>query len=176
MHPDSIPIPDGDGGELHLGPVTDKVKQLYCAWLRPRTILQAMAAVTEAQAENVAAVKAGEAPPFSDDDIKTLQVSAELAREKANAGGVAWSVDPSPAVAESLRTEAGTLKLARLMFAESVRGWSDASLYGWLKENGGEDTPYGVAFAAQWDFSDPNATRPAGTSAGLTGTSASTTS
>ncbi len=172
MHPDSIPIPY-EGGELHLGPVTDKVKQAYCAWLKPRTILGALQILDDARAENKA-----NPGTFSDDEIKRLEINSQLAMKSANAGAITWTADPSPDVAAALNTEPGTVKLARLMFAAdpTVRAWSDAQLYAYLQANGGEDTPYGVAFRLQWEAGDPKAKRPAAGSAGRTDTPASTTS
>lgn len=169
MHPDSIPIPH-EGGELHLGPITEDVKRKFCAWLKPRYILEAIQVVEDAQAEN-----AQYPGSYSDDDIKRLQVSAELARDKANARGIYWSADPSGPVAEALRTDAGGLRLARLMFGDCVKAWTDADLMAYLEANG-EGTAYHAAFQIQWEYSDPKAKRPAPTSAGRPGATSSTTS
>lgn len=173
MHPDSIPVPHGNQ-TLYLGPVTDKVQQRFCAWLRPRYILEAMEAADEAKAENK------EAPgTFTEEQIRKLDVNAELARATANAKGIAWSADPSPPVAAALNTEAGTIRLARLMFADdpTVKAWTDAELYDYLRVNGERGTAYDVAFQIQWKAASPDPkARPAGTSAGTTVTPGSTSS
>jgi hypothetical protein len=161
-----------EGGELLMHGLTAGIKEKFVRWLKPRYILSAVQALEDAEAENKAAPGT-----FSEADIKRLQTTVILARQDANGGQLFWSAEPSAAVAAALATQAGAVKLARLMFPDSMAGWDDGKVWGYLTavDGAGESHPYKVAFQLAWDDADPKAPRPADTSAGRTGTSGSTT-
>jgi hypothetical protein len=151
---DCFEIPHG-GQTLRMTPLTAGVKQAFVAWLRPRYILQAMAILED-----------GKAAGITGDDLKKLEMNVVQARQEANAGGLFWSIDPSQAVASALMTEAGVVKLARLMFPVSMDGWTDAQIYAYLSDQK-EGSAYQVAFGLAWEDADPKANRKPGTTSAV---------
>jgi hypothetical protein len=166
---DRYEIPHGDT-VLYMHPLTAGIKQAFVVWLRPRYILNALRIQKDAEAEN-------EKVPgtFTEDDIKTLQTNVVLARQEANGGGLFWTATPSSGVQAGLMTEEGVVKLARLMFPESMAGWGDAAVYSFL-DSQGEGTVYHETFQMLMRGADPKAKAgPPTTSAAPTATSGSAT-
>jgi hypothetical protein len=159
---DRYEIPHGDT-VLYMHPLTAGIKQAFVVWLRPRYILNALRIQKDAEAENAKAPGT-----FTEDDITTLQTNVLLARQEANGGGLFWTATPSTGVQAGLMTEDGVVKLARLMFPESMAGWSDAQIYSFIasQEAG---TAYHETFQMLMRGADPKA------KAGLPTTSAAPT-
>jgi hypothetical protein len=136
---DRFPI-DCNGKTVHMSLLTAGVKRQFVNWLKSQMMLDAQQWMDPLTYKSFLMSLATDPRADSDKDTTLF-----------------WSALPSEPVAKSLSTQAGTIKLNRLLFGADVAHLNDDQLWTWLKAKDVDGSDYEIAWQLVFAEAHPKA-------------------